>query len=190
MAVACGLTVANLYYAQPLLSLLSTDLHVSQGTAAIVVTATQLGYALGLAFVVPLGDLFENRRLISRTLIGTALALGIAAAAPNFGVFLAFSVLIGTTSVVAQILVPLAAHLAPDAQRGAVVGKVMSGLLLGILLARTVSSLVAAAWGWRTIYAISAVLMLVLSFTLRRVLPERRPNITTATDRCWPRSPA
>ena len=178
LAFACGLTVANLYYAQPLLHLLSHDLHVSQGTASIVVTATQLGYALGLVFVLPLGDLFENRKLVTRTLIATAAALAVAAAAPNFGVFLAISVLVGTTSVVAQILIPLAAHLAPDDQRGRVVGQVMSGLLLGILLARTVASLVAAASGWRTIYAISAVLMILLSFTLHRLLPERRAEHT------------
>ncbi len=178
LAVACGLTVANLYYAQPLLPLLSRNLDVSAGTASIVVTATQLGYAAGLAFVLPLGDLFENRTLVTRTLIGTGAALAVAAAAPDFGVFLAASVLVGTTSVVAQILIPLAAHLAPDDERGRVVGRVMSGLLLGILLARTVSSLVAAAWGWRTIYAVSAVLMLLLSFTLRRMLPERRAEHT------------
>src|ERR1700744_4379371 len=98
LAVACGLTVANLYYAQPLLHLLSKDLHVSGGTASIVVTATQLGYAAGLAFLLPLGDLFENRKLITRTLIGTGAALAVAAAAPNFGVFLAASILVGTTS--------------------------------------------------------------------------------------------
>jgi predicted MFS family arabinose efflux permease len=178
LAVACGLTVANLYYAQPLLHLLSTELQVSQGTASIVVTATQLGYATGLALVVPLGDLFENRKLICRTLVFTALALAVAAAAPNFGVFVAMSVLVGTTSVVAQILVPFAAHLAPDDERGRVVGRVMSGLILGILLARTLASLVAAAWGWRAIYAISAGLMIVLALMLWRLLPERRAEHT------------
>ena len=179
LAVACGLTVANLYYAQPLLDLLAKSFHVSQGTAAIVVTATQLGYAIGLALVLPLGDLLENRKLASRTLLGTAVALVVAAFAPGFGVFLAMSVLIGLTSVVAQILVPLAAQLAPPEQRGQFVGKVMSGLLLGILLARTVSSLIAAVWGWRSIFLVSAVLMVATSIALSRVLPRHKPPHTS-----------
>jgi predicted MFS family arabinose efflux permease len=118
MAVACGLTVANLYYAQPLLVLIARTFGVSQGTAAIVVTATQLGYAAGLALFVPLGDVLENRRLACRTLLATALALGIAAFSPDFTLFLLMSVAIGVTSVVVQVLVPFAAHLAPPAQRG------------------------------------------------------------------------
>ncbi|HEX3591638.1 MAG TPA: MFS transporter [Pseudonocardiaceae bacterium] len=173
MAVACGLAVANLYYAQPLLELIADSFHVGQGTATVVVTMTQLGYALGLLFVLPLGDLINNRKLTSRTMIGTAVALAVAAISPNFGLFVAVSVLIGVTSVVAQILVPLAAHLAPEADRGKVVGQVVSGLLLGILLARSVSSVVADAWGWRTIYVISAVLMVVMSVVLARMLPDR-----------------
>ncbi len=107
MSVACGLTVANLYYAQPLLALMASTFHVSQGTAAMVVTATQLGYAAGLAFLVPLGDVLENRKLACRTLVLTAVALGVAALAPDFGLFLVMSVAIGVTSVVAQVLVPL-----------------------------------------------------------------------------------
>jgi predicted MFS family arabinose efflux permease len=176
LAFGCGATVANLYYAQPLLALIARSFSISQGTAAIVDTATQVGYALGLAFVLPTGDLVENRTLASRTLLVTALALGGAAAAPGFAAFLALSVLIGISSVVAQILVPFAAHLAPEAERGRFVGTVMSGLLLGILLARTVSSLAAAAWGWRSIYAISAGLMVATSLALRRVLPRRAPE--------------
>ncbi|MET3806043.1 putative MFS family arabinose efflux permease [Nakamurella sp. UYEF19] len=176
LAIACGLTVANLYYAQPLLEVIADSFHVTRGAAGVVVTATQLGYALALALVLPLGDLLENRTLACRTLVGTSLALGAAAFVPDFGLFLAASVLIGVTSVVAQILVPFAAHLAPPDQRGRFVGQVMSGLLLGILLARTLSSLVAAAFGWQTIYVISAVLMLLLSAALRVVLPRRRPT--------------
>jgi predicted MFS family arabinose efflux permease len=179
LAFACGASVANLYYAQPLLELISRSFQVGQGTAAIVVTATQLGYALGLCLLLPLGDLLENRALASRTLLLTAVALAAAALAPDFGVFLVVSVLVGTTSVVAQILVPFAAHLAPAEQRGRFVGQVMSGLLLGILLARTLSSLAAAAWGWRSIYFISAGLMLLTSFALVRLLPKRTPERTS-----------
>jgi predicted MFS family arabinose efflux permease len=176
LAVACGLTVANLYYAQPLLDLIAGSFHVSQGTATVVVTMTQIGYAFGLIFLLPLGDLLENRRLITRTLLATALALVLTAIAPAFSVFLVVSLLVGVTSVVAQILVPLAAHLAPPDERGRFVGRVMSGLILGILLARTVSSLVADWLGWRAIYVISAVLMLVLGVVLRRMLPPRSPD--------------
>ncbi|WP_375485896.1 MFS transporter [uncultured Jatrophihabitans sp.] len=179
LAVACGLTVANLYYSQPLLELIARDFHVSQGTATLVVTLTQVGYALGLLFVLPLGDLVENRTLVTRVLLGTAVALVIAAVSPDFGVFVAASVLVGLTSVVAQILVPVAAHLAPPEQSGRLVGRVMSGLLLGILLARTVSSLLAGWLGWRAIYVVSAVLMVVLVVLLHRVLPARRPDHTT-----------
>ncbi|MGE7433004.1 MFS transporter [Kitasatospora sp. NPDC001175] len=178
LAVACGLTVANLYYAQPLLDLVARSFGVGQGAATTVVTLTQAGYALGLLFVLPLGDLVENRRLATRTLLVTATALLLAAASPVFGMFLAVSVLVGTTSVVAQVLVPMAAHLAPPEQRGKAVGRVMSGLLTGILLARTVASLVADLLGWRAIYVISAVLMLALAVVLRRMLPRRAPGHT------------
>jgi predicted MFS family arabinose efflux permease len=176
LALACGLTVANLYYSQPLLDLIARDFGVSQGAATVVVTLTQVGYALGLLLLLPLGDLVENRRLTTRLLAGTAVALLLAGLSPAYPAFLLLSVLIGVTSVVAQILVPLAAHLAPEAERGALVGKVMSGLLLGILLARTVASFVAELLGWRAIYFISAVLMVGLVLVLRRMLPARRPD--------------
>jgi predicted MFS family arabinose efflux permease len=176
LALACGLAVANIYYSQPLLAPIGAAFKANQGTTALVVTVTQFGYALGLLLLLPLGDLLENRRLAARTLLITAAALGGAAAAPSLGVFLALSVLIGVTSVVAQILIPFAAHLAPEHRRGSYVGTVMTGLLLGILLARTVSSLVAAMLGWRAIYIISCVLMLGVSALLTRVLPKHQPE--------------
>ena len=175
LAVACGLTVANLYYAQPLLGPIADTFGVSEGTSALVVTVTQLGYALGLALLLPLGDLLENRALASRMLLLTALALAGLAFAPGFGTFVALAALVGVTSVVAQILVPLAAHYAPPGQAGAFVGRVMSGLLLGILLARTVASLIAAQFGWQTVYVASAVLMVLVSLALARALPRREP---------------
>jgi predicted MFS family arabinose efflux permease len=174
LAAACGLAVANLYYCQPLLNEIAKTFHAGQGEASVVVTLTQLGYAIGLVFVVPLGDLLENRALASRTLLVTAAALILAGLAPNLELFLAASVLIGVTSVVAQILIPLAAHLAPAAERGRLVGRVMSGLL-GILLARTVASLVSAALGWRSIFFISAGLIVATSLVLARKLPRHRP---------------
>jgi predicted MFS family arabinose efflux permease len=176
LAFSCGATVANLYYPQPLLGEISTAFSVSQVSAALVVTLTQLGYAAGLALVMPLGDLLENRTLATRTLMFTTVALLVAGLSPAFGLFLTASVLIGLTSVVAQILIPFAAHLAPEEQRGRFVGTVMTGLLLGILLARSVSSFVASAWGWRTIYLVSAALMLLVAITMRRILPRREPD--------------
>ncbi|GIM96057.1 MFS transporter [Paractinoplanes toevensis] len=178
LALACGLTVANLYYSQPLLDLIADAFGVSQGAATIVVTLTQIGYALGLLFLLPLGDLVENRKLTTRLLVGTATALLLAAVSPAYPLFLVVSVFVGVTSVVAQILVPLAAHLAPPEQRGALVGKVMGGLLLGILLARTVSSFVADLFGWRAIYFVSAALMIVLAVILRRMIPVLEPSHT------------
>jgi predicted MFS family arabinose efflux permease len=179
LAIGTGLVVANIYYAQPLLSPIGSTFGVSYGSATLVVTLTQFGYALGMLTLLPLGDMLENRALASRTLIGTAAALVAAGISPFFGMFLVMSVLVGVSSVVAQILVPLAAHVAPEKDRGRIVGTVMTGLLLGIMLARTVSSLVAAAWGWRTIYLISGALMIALSVLLRRVLPYRKPEHTT-----------
>jgi predicted MFS family arabinose efflux permease len=178
LAVACGATVANLYYAQPLLAQIATSFHVSQGVATTAVTATQIGYAVALLLVLPLGDLLEVKRLASRLLVVTALALVVAAYAPSLWVFLVASVVVGGTSVVAQILVPFAAHLAPADQRGRFVGQVMSGLLIGVLLARTVASEVAAAWGWRSIYLISAGFMLAVAVALLRLLPTRPPDHT------------
>ncbi len=176
LAFACGASVANLYYAQPLLGLIRQTFGVSAGTSALVVTVTQVGYALGLALLLPLGDLLENRKLSSRTLVVTAVALAVAAGAPGFGIFLVALVLVGVTSVVAQVLIPLAAHLAPEESRGKYVGQVTGGLLFGIMLARSVASLAAAAWGWRSIYAISAVVMLATALALVRLLPRRQPR--------------
>ena len=176
LAFACGASVANLYYAQPLLGLIRQTFGVAPGTAALVVTVTQVGYAVGLALLLPLGDLLENRKLSSRTLVVTAVALAVAAVVPGFGVFLVAVALVGVTSVVAQVLIPLAAHLAPPQSRGKYVGQVAGGLLLGIMLARSAASLAAAAWGWRSIYAISAGVMLATALALARLLPRWQPR--------------
>lgn len=180
MAVACGLAVASLYYAQPLLDTLAVQFDVSRGTAGMIVTVTQLGYAAGLAFLVPLGDLVERRRLIVGVSLGTSIALAAVAAAPSITVFLALSLAVGVTAVVAQVLVPFAAHLADDGGRGRVVGRVMSGLLLGILLARTASGAIADVLGWRAVFAIAAGLMLIQCFVLARALPRERGESTLA----------
>jgi predicted MFS family arabinose efflux permease len=174
MAIACGVSVANLYYAQPLLDTLATAFRVSTGTAGLIVTLTQLGYALGLVFLVPLGDILNRRRLIVTIMLGTASALVVAAQAPGIGVFLAAALAIGMASVVAMILVPFAATLARDYNRGRVVGQVMSGLLMGILLARTASGFLADAAGWRAVFWAAAGLMLLQAAVLWRMLPDLR----------------
>jgi predicted MFS family arabinose efflux permease len=174
-AVACGVAVGNLYYAQPLLDTIAHALHVSSGTAGLLVTASQVGYAVGLVFIVPLGDLLERRRLITRMLLAAAVADAVAAAAPGFGVLAAAIMLAGLMSVVAQILVPFAGDLAGDQERGSVVGRVMSGLLMGVLLARTFSGLVADLGGWRLVFGLGAAAMVVLAAVLHRFLPESEP---------------
>ena len=148
LAVACGGAVANLYYAQPLLHTLAQAFAVSNGTAGLLVTVSQIGYVLGLALLVPLGDLRERRGLICMALVVTAAALAVAAAAPGIVVFGAAIAAVGVTSVVAQVIVPMSSSPAAEHERGRVVGTVMSGLLIGILGARTVTGLVAAALGY------------------------------------------
>lgn len=174
MAIACGITVANLYYAQPLLDTLAGVFGVTTGTAGLIVTFTQLGYALGLVFLVPLGDILNRRRLIFAVMTCAAVALCVAATARNIGVFLSAALAIGTTSVVAMILVPFAASLAADYNRGRVVGQIMSGLLMGILLGRTVSGFLADAAGWRAVFWAGAALMLVQAAVMWRMLPDVR----------------
>jgi predicted MFS family arabinose efflux permease len=172
LAVASGATVANLYYVQPLLGTVAHALSVSDGTAGLLVTCAQVGYVAGLVFLVPLGDIVERRRLISTILLGTAVALAACAASPSFGVLAAALIAVGALSVVAQIVVPLASTLAGPDERGQVVGTVMSGLLVGILSARTLSGLVAQLGGWRLVFALAAGAMLILSATLGRMLPK------------------
>jgi predicted MFS family arabinose efflux permease len=171
LATTCGTAAANLYYAQPLLHTLSRALGVSDGTAGLLITISQLGYVVGLILLVPLGDLRERRGLISATMLVTAGALAVVAAAPAFAVLGAALAVVGVTSVVAQIVVPMSSSLAADHERGSVVGTVMSGLLIGILLARTVSGLIAALLGWRAVFWFAAAAMIILAATLRRVLP-------------------
>ncbi|MGW2936719.1 MFS transporter [Streptomyces sp. NPDC001156] len=178
LAAACGMTVANLYYAQPLLPSLRDVFHLSEATAGLLITLTQVGYVIGMLFLVPLGDRLEKRSLITTLLTVTTVALVAAGLATGFPMLLAASLISGATSVVAQILVPFAASLAPDHARGRIVGRVMSGLLTGILLSRAVSSLVSELAGWRVVYLGSAVLMAVLAVTLRVALPQHEPTTT------------
>ena len=178
MAITCGLVVANIYYNQPLLAAIGRTFHISDSQASLVATATQVGYTLGMLLVVPLGDMLERKRLMLIMLFGAAACLGLAATAPSFAVLAGASVLIGICSAVPQLLLPMAAHLAPDADRGRIVGRVMSGLLIGILLSRTASGYVGAHYGWRTVFVGAAGLMVLLIGLLAWRLPTNRPHFT------------
>ncbi len=178
LAAAAGITVANLYYAQPLVGPIGAALGMPASATGLVVTLTQIGYCLGLLFIVPLGDLVENRRLIVSGLVATGAALALAANASAAWQFLLAALAIGLGAVVAQVLVPFAAHLAPDATRGQTVGKVVSGLLLGIMVARPVASVLAGFGGWQAVFGIAAALVLLLAVVLHFKLPQRRPAAT------------
>jgi predicted MFS family arabinose efflux permease len=171
MAVAIGVIVANLYYLQPLLHQVRNEFHIGVANASLLITLVQIGYAAGLAFVVPLGDLVPRRRLVVGIFLIAAAMMCVGALLTSFVAFAAVTLVIGLTSVGGQILVPFAADLAEPSQRGRVIGRVMSGLLMGILLSRTVSGLIAQAAGWRTVYWGAAVLLMVMAAVLYRVLP-------------------
>lgn len=174
MAVATGLAVASNYYPQPLLETIARAFNLSVNQAGFIVTVAQLGYACGLMFIVPLGDMFERRGLIVLMTLLSAAGLLITAMAPTLTVMLVGTALTGVFSVVAQILVPLAATLAEPERRGKVVGLIMSGLLLGILLARTVAGALASLGGWRTVYWVASALMIVMALVLWRKLPKHQ----------------
>ncbi|WP_024509348.1 MFS transporter [Bradyrhizobium sp. ARR65] len=176
LAASCGLIVANLYYAQPLVGPIAADLGLSPQLAGLIVTMTQIGYGAGLLLIVPLGDLVENRRLVIAVTGLGALALAGAALSSAPLPFLLASLLIGLGSVAVQILIPYAGHLAPHAVRGRVVGNVTTGLMLGIMLARPASSFIAAVSSWHVVYGISAAIMVALCLVLRRSLPVSEPR--------------
>ena len=175
-AFACGATVANIYYAQPLIGLISHALGMREQLAGLIVTLTQLGYGAGLFFIVSLSDLVENRRLIQ--VMTSVLIVGLigVAASNSVSMFMGASFLVGIGAVGTQVLVPFAVHLAPENGRGRVVGNVMAGLLTGIMLARPISSALAAYFGWRSVFMVSAVALLGLLVLLSLRLPRRVPK--------------
>ena len=175
-AVAGGAAVGNLYWSQPLLDFIARDLKTGVGSAGWLVTATQIGYAVGVFLFVPLGDLVNRRILVPTALLCSTVALIMCAVSPTFPVLLAALALVGLTTVSGQILVPLAGDLAADAVRGRVVGTVVSGILIGILASRTVSGLIAGFAGWRAIYILAAVVSLTLAVLLYRAIPTLEPR--------------
>jgi predicted MFS family arabinose efflux permease len=171
ISLACGLAVADVYYAQPLLDVIGAEFQIGHGAVGIVITITQIGYGVGLFLVVPLGDLVNRRRLIIGLSLLSVAALLAVALAPSAVVFLSAMAVVGVLAVVAQILVAFAASLAHPTERGRIVGMVTSGIILGILLARTISGTLADVFGWRSVYVVSAIATTVIAALMFKTLP-------------------
>ncbi|MGQ2922459.1 MAG: MFS transporter [Hydrogenophaga sp.] len=180
LATSAGVGVAALYYSQPMLGVLGEDTGASTQALGLVPTLTQLGYALGMLFTAPLGDRHDRRQLILWKVAMLVASLLAAAWAPSVGLLLAASLAMGVAASLAQDIVPAAATLAPEAQRGQVVGTVMTGLLLGILLSRVVSGFTAEHLGWRTMFMAAALATALLGVALWRSLPHFKPTTTLA----------
>jgi predicted MFS family arabinose efflux permease len=180
LAGGTGLTVAALYYSQPTLGVLAGDLHASPRQIGWIPTLTQLGYALGLLLLAPLGDRFDRRNIIVLKSVVLCAALLLTGFAPGLPVLLAASLLVGLFATVAQDIVPAAATLAPPEERGKAVGTVMTGLLMGILLSRVVSGFVAEHFGWRSVFVAAAASVAVLAVVLAKGLPRFAPTSKVA----------
>lgn len=176
LAIAAGASVANLYYSQPLLAMLSQEFGVDAHRAGLIPTFTQVGYASGMLLLIPLGDSVERRKLITLLSSAATVAVFAVALAPSFSLLLVASFALGLCTAVPQLVVPYAAALAPAAERGRSVGKVMSGLLVGILLSRTASGFLGAHFGWRAVYLIAAAVLVGLTVLLRLTLPRQEPE--------------
>ena len=182
LAISAGAIVANIYYAQPLLADMAGDFGIGVVEIGTVAMLAQAGSAVGMLLFVPLGDKHERRGLIAMLLAGGALALAAMAVAPSVVWLSAASFILGTTTAGVHVVVPLAAHLAPPQQRGRIVGTVISGLLIGVLLARSFSGVFGDHFGWRAVYWVAAAVMLALAVIMRLALPESRPDAAPS----WP----
>jgi predicted MFS family arabinose efflux permease len=176
-AIGSGVLVATIYYAQPLIDPISRDIGLSRQAAGLIVTAMQIGYGLGLALIVPLADRYENRMMVTVSLVVTALALAAIGLSGNEVTFLASAVIAGAACVGAQVLIPMIAGMASTARRGRVIGTVMAGLVTGIMLARPFSSFLASVVGWRGVFFTAAAITLVIGLLLRSLLPVRQPAL-------------
>ncbi|WP_214072671.1 MFS transporter [Mucilaginibacter sp. dw_454] len=176
MTIATGLVVANLYYNQPLLVEIERTFKVSAAKAGQVSVFTQIGYAVGMFFIIPLADMFKRKRLMLIDFAFVVTALLLAAIAPNITTLIIASLLIGASSMIPQLLIPMAAHLAHPTERGKKIGVVMSGLLIGILLSRTFAGIIGAHFGWRAMFYIAAGLMLLMWALIYFLLPEVEPD--------------
>lgn len=176
LACACGLMAASIYLAQPLVLPISAALGLPTWASSTVVAAGQIGFCVGLRYLVPLGDLVENRRLVLTTMALLALAICAAGLAPGAASFLLWAVVMGCCQTAVQMLLPLAAHMSAPEQRGKVLGQITGGLLTGVLLARPAASFVAGHFGWRMVYLLDAAIVLLLAGWLAFKLPARRPS--------------
>jgi predicted MFS family arabinose efflux permease len=176
LAFSCGLAVANIYFAQPLLDAIADSLDIGRGAVGIVITFTQAGYAAGLVLLVPLGDRLSPRGLIVGHLAGLGVVVAAVATASSVGLLLAAMAVVGLLAVVVQTIVAFAASRAADDERGAVVGAVTSGVVIGILLSRALAGLIAEAAGWRAVYAVSAAALIGTAVLVWRSLPPGRTD--------------
>lgn len=175
LATACGLLAANIYYAQPLAGPIASAIGLPASSTGLIVTLTQLGYGAGLLLVAPLGDLFENRKLTITLILIAASGLLVSGLSHSPLPFLLAALVTGLGTVAVQVLVPYAAHMAPEERRGRVVGNVMSGLMLGIMLARPVASFITQLSDWTNVFYFAAAGMVLLALLLSVVLPKREP---------------
>lgn len=175
MSIACGLTVANLYYIQPLLGDIAKTFHVDQLSIGFAAMLTQIGYAIGMIFILPLGDIKEKRNLIVIMLLCSVISLTSMFFSSNIYILTISSFAVGFTSIIPQLIIPLAAQLSNPQQRGQTIGTIMSGLLIGILLSRTVSGILGSYLGWRTVYLIAAIMMFALMLILKKLIPLCNP---------------
>jgi predicted MFS family arabinose efflux permease len=178
LAISTGCIVANIYYAQPLLADIAREFGLSVPKVGAVFMLTQIGMGTGMLVFVPLGDKYERRALISRLLVAASIALAFTASAPNVMWLSIAGFAVGATASTVQVIVPYAAHHAPEEQRGRIIGIVLGGLLVGALLARTFSGVFGAAFGWRTVYWSASILMLVLALVIRVALPVSPPSVS------------
>lgn len=176
MACCTGLIVANIYYCQPLVILIAQEFNLTESRAGTVTYLTQAGYALGLFLIVPLGDMFERRRQILMITAVAVAALLMAALSHTFLLLQVACVLIGASSIIPQLILPMAANLSSDEKRGPTIGIIMSGLLIGILASRALSGSIGFLWGWRTMYCIAAGICLLLLLLMAKRFPQSRPT--------------
>lgn len=175
MAITCGLTVANLYYIQPLLGDMAKSFNVHEVSVGSAAMLTQIGYAVGMIFILPIGDIKERKHLITIMLLFSVISLFTMAFSQNIYMLIISSFSVGFTSIIPQLIIPLAAQLSNPNERGKIIGTVMSGLLIGILVSRTISGLIGNYFGWRVVYIVAAIMMIILTLVLRKVIPVTNP---------------
>lgn len=176
MAILAGITVSNLYYNQPLLEMISDDLGISQVTANLMTVITQVGYAFGLLFIIPSGDMFSRRRIITICMMIAAVMALVIGLSDNIYLICAVSLLLGTTSVIPQLFMPVAGQFSQPKDKAKNIGYVLSGLLTGILAARVVSGFIGEWLSWRAMYYIASALMVICCVVSLRIMPEMKRN--------------